>query len=93
MRMSPDEMRVRFEELTPAQQVAFLGKLSAGMELMATVSATMQNAIVTLYPTFEQMAKTGAELENMLRGVTPKGDALIGGEEEGNTGAEETTGG
>lgn len=80
MRMSPDEMRVRFEELTPAQQVAFLDKLSAGMELMATVSSTVQNAIVTLYPTFEQMAKTGAELENMLLGVTPKGEDSAEGE-------------
>ena len=72
MSMSPDEMREHFENLSPEKQVEFLGKLQAGMELMATVSATVQNAIVTLYPTFERMAEMGKELENMLRGLTPK---------------------
>lgn len=66
MSLSPDEMRVRFEQLSPAQQVEFLRKLQVGMELMATVSSTIQNAIVTLYPVFEEMGKIWKELEVML---------------------------
>ena len=78
-KLTPDEMRERFTQLSPERQVEFLTKLQAGIEAMATVTATVQNAIVTLYPVFEQIGEQFGELENMLLGVTPKGEGQAGG--------------